>query len=148
MSKAYEIAAGMAAHLNAVAALDGVESIVDRQLDIATEIQKRVFLMAAKGRGKGAMISIFYTGFQNPDASAAATPNITRTYLVSIYGAPTLKSGHTPADDLVETVALHLHRWEPAEAHGIAEIHVLNGEARPDSDYLIYDVEVRVTGRL
>lgn len=148
MSKALDIADGMAAHLNAEAGFDGVQALVDRQLDIAAEIAKRVGMMASKATGRGAVMTIFYTGFANPDASASPAPKISRNYLVSIYGAPVLGSGHTPADDLMELAAATLHHWEPAEQYGIAEIHVLNGQARPDGEYLIYDLEVRIASRL
>lgn len=148
MSKAITIATAMTAHLNAVPALAGVEAIVDRQLEIATEIEKRVFLTMGKAKGKGAMITVFYSGFENPTASAANAPVVTRNYLVSIYAAPVMSTGNTPADDLMESAAAALHLWEPAEANGIAEIHVSGGEARPDDDYLIYDLTVKIKSRL
>jgi hypothetical protein len=148
MSKASDIATAMAAQLNAAAALDGVEAIVDRQLDIATEIQKRLSLSRGKSAGKGAMITIFYLGFENPDSSAAGTPNVSRNYLVSVYASPVLNTGNTPADDLLESAAGVLHRWEPLEASGIAEISVVSGVARADAEFLIYDLTVKVFSRL
>lgn len=148
MSKALDIATAMAAHLNAVATLAGVEAIVDRQLDIATEVQKRVFLTRGKSGGKGAMITVFYLGFDNPDASGAAAATVTRNYLVTVYAAPVMATGNVPADDLLESAAAALHLWEPSEAHGIAEIHVVSGVARADTDFLIYDLTAKITSRL
>lgn len=148
MSKAHDIATAMAAQLNASADLEGVEAIVDRQLDITTEVNKRVFMARGKSGGKGAMITIFYLGFENPDPSGAAAPTVTRNYLVSVYGAPVLATGNTPADDLLETTATVLHLWEPEEAAGMAEIHIASGVARADAEFLIYDLTVRVISRL
>jgi len=148
MSKAYDIANGMVAHLSAATGFDGIAILVDRQLDIASEIEKRIALNRGSAKGKGAMITVFYNGFQNPDAYGAPVPKVTRTYQVSVYAAPIIAAGHTPADDLVELAAITLHHWEPAETYGISEIHVFNGTARPDDDYLIYDLEVRVQSRL
>ena len=148
MSKALDIAEAMAAHLNATAGFDGVPALVDRQLDIGTEIAKRMGLAISSSKGRGGVMTVFYTGFTNPDAGISAAPTVSRSYLVSIYGADVLKSGHTPADDIMELAAHALHQWEPADQFGIAEIHVLNGQARPDADYLIYDLEVRILSRL
>lgn len=148
MSKANDIAAAMAVKLNAATALGGVEALVDRQLDITTEISKRLNLARGKSAGKGAMITIFYLGFDNADNSGAQTPTITRNYLVSIYAAPVMATGNTPADDLLETAASVLHLWEPAESAGISEIHVASGVARADADFLIYDLTVKAISRL
>lgn len=148
MSKAYVIGEGMVTWLEAGPALDSVNILVDRQLDLATEIEKALGMNRGQSKGKGAFISIFYNGFENPDASAAAVPSVRRTYQVSIYAAPVIKAGFLPADDLVEAVALRLHQWEPAEDYGISEIHVVSGTARPDDEFLIYDLEVRVQSRL
>lgn len=148
MSKANDIAEAMAAQLNAAAGLAGVEALVDRQLDIATEIAKRLQLARGKSAGKGAMITIFYLGFDNSDNSGAQAPTITRNYLVSIYAAPVMATGNAPADDLLETAARELHLWEPAESAGMAEIQVDSGVARADADFLIYDLTVKVISRL
>lgn len=145
---AFIIASGMAERINSTPLFDGVEAIVDRQLDIETEVAKRVGLSRSAATGKGACITIFYSGFTNPDASAAIYSKIVRTYLVSVYGVQVRKTGHMPVDRLMEEAGRTLHNWEPAEQYGIAEIHVLNGLSRPDSDYLIYDLEVRVLGRI
>lgn len=149
MSNAIEIANAMAAQLNAADGLSGViEALVDRQLDIVTEIEKRVLMAAGKAKGKGAVITIFYQGFQNPDASGATYPKVTRNYLCSLYAAQVLGTGNTPADDLLELAARALHNWDTDGDDSIDEIHVLSGLARPDDDFLIYDIEVKVMSRL
>lgn len=148
MSKGIRIAEAMVGHINASPGFDGVEAIVDRQLDISTEIEKRLGLALGKSKGKGAVITVFYSGFENPDASGSNAPNVIRNYLVSIYAAPTMSTGNTPADLLMENTAIVLHAWEAAEFEDISQIHVTGGEARPDDDYLIYDLTVKIHSRL
>jgi hypothetical protein len=48
----------------------------------------------------------------------------------------------------MEDAAKVLHSWEPSDLVGISEISVKSGLARPDDNYLIYDLEVEVMSRL
>jgi hypothetical protein len=126
----------------------GVAVVVDQQLDIDTEIEKNLGLAKGRAKGSGAFVSVFYQGFTNPDNSGANNPDVVRNYQVTIYAAPILSSLNKPADSLMEDAATVLHSWETAEALGISEITVKSGLARPDNNYLIYDLDVEVLSRL
>jgi hypothetical protein len=148
MSIGITIAEAMVERLASSGGFRGVTVLVDQQLDIDTEIEKALGMAAGKAKGAGAFVSVFYEGFANPDSSGANNPVIIRSYQVSIYAAPILSSSNQPADSLMETAATVLHSWEPGELGGISEITVKSGLARPDNNYLIYDLSVEVSSRL
>lgn len=130
-----DIAEAMAARLNALEALPDVETLVDRQKDIAAHVAKQV------SKAAGAAITILYEGFSNSDRSGASNLKITRRYSVSVFSKPVLRSDSaTPADDIVEAVAACLHRWEAP----FGEIVLTGCDMRPDSRYLIYDLDLEV----
>lgn len=135
MSKAMDIAQAMADRLNGLETLPDVETIVDRQKDIAAHVAKQV------ARGAGAAITILYEGFSNSDRSGAANLKVTRRYTISIFSKPVLREAEaTAADDIVETAAVALHRWEAP----FGEIVLTGCDMRPDTRYLIYDLDVEV----
>jgi hypothetical protein len=144
MSKAIDIADAMAARLNALTTLPGVEAIVWRQKDFTNELAQKT------SRVGGALIVILYSGFANSSDAAAVHLNVARRYTVSIFAKPVIRTTRDlAADDIVETVAATLHNWEPDETlTGAAEIKVSGCELRPDTQYLIYDLDLEVLSRL
>jgi hypothetical protein len=150
MSKAIDIADEMVARINNqgsyrfpehAAVMSNVKAIVDRQLDIEAEIDRAVKF----AKGKGAIVTIFYQGWRNADDNGGDHPRILRTYTLSVYAVPILRRNDSPADDIVEACAYHLHHWDGTA--NIDEISVKGGDARPDPDYLVYDATVEVIGK-
>lgn len=150
MSKAIDIAEVIVARLNNqasyrfpehAAVMANVKAIVDRQLDIETEIDRAVKF----AKGKGAIVTLFYQGFRNLDDSGAAYARILRRYTLSVYALPILRRNDSPADDIIEACAYHLHHWDGTA--DIEEINIKSGDARPDPDYLVYDTDVEVIGK-
>lgn len=144
MSKALTIADALAARLNGLSALSGVETFVDRQKDVAVEVAKRV------GKATGGCVTILFEGFTNSDPRQSGLPSVTRRYTATVYSRPVLlTAGELPADDIVEGISTALHDWDPDETvAGILQIHVTGGDFRPDFKYLIYDVTIEVKCRL
>lgn len=122
-------------------AMETVPVIVDRQADIETEIDRAVKF----AKGAGAIVTIFYAGFRNADATGAGYARILRRYVVSVYAVPILRRKESPADDVIEACAYHLHHWDGTDL--IDEINILTGDARPDPEYLVYDLDVEVAGK-
>lgn len=142
MSRALDIADRMAARLTAADALSGVTCLVDRQKDIATEVAKSV------AKASGSCLVITYEGFSNPDSNQSGKPRVVRRYTATIFSRPVLADGQLAAD-VLETAALILHNWEPDPAtDGFAEIRVASGDYRPDSKFLLYDLDLEVTAPL
>ena len=143
MSKSLQIADAMAARLNAHLTLGNVSTVVDRQKDIASEINKRVL------KAGGAVIVILFEGFTNASGAVSGQTSVTRRYTVSIYSKPVLRDGETPADDIVELVAKILHNWDIDETTTqAAEITVTGCDMLPDRNYLIYTLDVECASRL
>lgn len=134
-----DIADAMAERLNALATLPDVKTIVDRQKDIAAHVAKQV------NKAAGAAITILYEGFSNSDRSGSANLKVTRRYTVTIFSRSVLRAASaTAADDIVEIVAASLHRWEAP----FGEIALTGCDMRPDTRYLIYDLDVEVLSSL
>ncbi len=144
MSKSITIAQAMADRLNALTTLPDVEALVWRQKDIASELATKL------GKGSGAVIVILYEGFQNPDASSSGRISVARRYTVTIFAKPVMRASTAlTGDDIAEIVAHSLHDWEPDESTtGFAQIHVKGCDLRPDSAFLIYDMDVAALGKL
>lgn len=143
MSKSLQIADAMAARLNAHMNLGNVLAVVDRQKDIAAEINKRVL------KAGGAVIVILFEGFTNASGAVSGQTSVTRRYTVSVYSKPVLREGELTADDIVEATANILHNWdidEPTTA--AAEIIVTGCDMLPDRNYLIYALDVECASRL
>lgn len=144
MSKAIEIAEAMVKRLNAQIALREVTAMVDRQKDMASELQKRVL------QAGGIVVSVLYEGFSNPNGSATGNASVTRRYTVSVYAKPILLDAYSsPADTIVERVARALHNWDIAEnSADAAEILVTDCDLTPDRTFLVYDLDVICLSRL
>jgi hypothetical protein len=144
MSRSANIAAAMAARLNALPALSGVETLVDKQKAILPTINLKL------AKAGGMVIVIFYQGFDNTSAAASGLVTITRHYLVSVYARPVLQDAtEADAESVVETVAVSLHDWEPDEtAAEFSQIAVKGCDLRPDNKFLIYDLNFEVLSRL
>ena len=134
----------MADRLNALPALSGVETLVDKQKDILATVNLKV------SKAGGMVVVIFYQGFDNPNAAASGSVSVKRHYLVSVYAKPVvLAPSAREAEEVVETVAVTLHDWEPDEASAdFSQIVVTGCDLRQDAKFLIYDLNVEVLSRL
>jgi hypothetical protein len=144
MSRANDIANAMAGRLNDDLRRLACEALVDNQKDIGAEVTKKV------SKTGGAALVILYQGFTNPNANASTASSIVRRYTVSLYATPIILGdpGWT-ADDLIEEAAKSLHNWEPDESvYRIEQISVIECDLRPDSKYLIYDLDVEILSKM
>lgn len=147
MSKAMDIADLMAARLNALATLPGVETIVDRQKDIAAMVATKV------AKAGASVITILYEGFTNADGRRSGNVAVIRRYTATIYAKPVLRAeGELAADDIVEIAAAALHDWDPEEEETVGDyfvaIRVTSCDLRPDARHLIYDLDIEADCRL
>jgi hypothetical protein len=142
MSKALDIADAIAARLNALNLLGGQKVIVWKQKDIAGEVKAQV------ERGIGSSMMLFYEGFDQEGAANGVYPAVTRNYTLRILSRPVLGIGKPTADALLESAALSLHQWDPAEVSGISEIIAPKGALVEDDEHLIYDLTLTVKSKL
>lgn len=142
MSKALTIADAIAARLDALNLLGGQKVLVWKQKDITGEVKARL------ERGLGSALMLFYEGFEQDGNASGSYPAVTRNYTLRILSRPVLQPGKPTADELMESAALSLHQWDPAEAAGIAEIIVPKGSIIEDDEHLIYDLTLTVKSKL
>lgn len=142
MSNALDIADAIATRLNALNLLAGQKVLVWKQKDITGEVKAQV------ERGLGSSMMLFYEGFEQEGASNGVYPAVTRNYVLRILSRPVLAIGKPTADELLESAALSLHQWDPAEAAGISEIIVPKGTMIEDDENLIYDLTLTVKSKL
>jgi hypothetical protein len=140
VSRMLDIADAMKARLESRAGLAGVDVVVDRQKDIATQIA------ASLGKAKGSLITILFEGFAVPDRNGSG-PQVTARYTLRTWSRPILES-ETPADVLVEEIAKGLHHWIPEGLHAFGEMSITGGDFVPDPRWLSYELEAEVTLKL
>lgn len=142
-SKWLDLSDAIATRLGDVAALAGVDIIVDRQKDLATEVNKAV------AKAKGAAIVILWAGSENED-EAAGGPRLACDYEITVVCRPVIRGEATPADELVEAVCKSLHHWLP-EAGGIDSYQrmiVRRVGLFPDTRLLVHQIDARITLQL
>lgn len=142
MSKALDIADAIAARLDGLNLLGGQKVLVWKQKDIVSEVKARL------ERGLGSALMLFYEGFDQEGAANGVYPSVTRNYTLRILSKPVLQPGKPTADALLESAAVSLHQWEPAEVSGISEIIVPKGAMVEDDEHLIYDLTLTVKSKL
>jgi hypothetical protein len=109
MSRFYEQADAICTSLQALPILADCRIVVDRQHDILSDLRKVI------GKQIGNLILVSWTGGTNKDISADG-PRIESGFSVTLFSKPILRPGETPADDLAEAIANHLHDWRETAA--------------------------------
>lgn len=142
MSKFYDIADAIVAHLATVPALAGVPFVVDRQKDIGSELRKVVAKQA------GCLAIVTWAGAPNDDLSADG-PRFNCKYTVTLFSKPVIRSGETAADDIIEAMAaaLHDHRFS-ATAHYSTRLVVTGIDPVPAEELLIYRINLTTPSQL
>lgn len=136
MSSFLTMADAVAAHLQTVAELDGIDILVDRQKNLDVEISKRI------AGAKGAVVTILWVGGKvpNPKAKILAFDN---ALSIAVRTLPILRDGMTAADDLVEIIAKAIHHFNPNPDGPNAcrrRVEVIGAELSPDPKHLVYEI--------
>ena len=105
MSALYDTADALVARLKEHLLLADVPVIVDRQKDVLSELRKAI------GKQTGCLIVVAWTGSPNFD-EASAKLRLASTFSVTGFFKPVINDKQTPADDIMEAVAIHLHDWK------------------------------------
>lgn len=145
MSKALDLADEMAAYLETLPELSGIDVIVDRQKDIETEILKAV------EKSKGAAVVILYVGGKNIHKDGKQFLYKKHKYSISVHCLSMIQTeDQMPADDIVETVELAMNGWKsPSNTKRCQDVvHVEGDELVPHESLLIYDVQMSLAAVL
>lgn len=143
MSKWLDLSDEIAERLGDVAALDGVDIIVDRQKDLNAEVNKAV------AKAKGAVVVILWAGSDNEDEDAAG-PRLACDYEITVHCKPVIRGSESPADELVEAICQSLHQWLPdgGVTDAYERMTVRRVGLSPDPKNLVYQIDARVTVQL
>jgi hypothetical protein len=118
--------------------LAGVSVIVDRQKDIASEVNKAV------GKSSGACVTILFTGHDRQPKSDERIANFTLT----IYSRPVMLAGAKAADDIIDRIDAALNYWQPESGSGGGHsFYDLDGDGSnliPDRNFLVYEMNFKV----
>lgn len=134
MTRAEEIAT----RFRGLAALDGVDVIVDRQKDITTEVAKGV------AKAKGVMVAVLWAGGKAVGGNPLVLDAL---YEIRIYAKPVIRGEETPADELVAAMIPAIHKWNAAGAHNFQDFKVSGDlDLIPDKSLVFYYFPV--TGRV
>jgi hypothetical protein len=140
MSAFYDTADAMAARLQADAALYGVEIVVDRQRDIASELRKSI----GKQTGQGVIV-ITWTGGQNADENNSLVRILTN-FTATGFFKPVIHRNETPADEIIEAVCKSLHGWIPETGgHFHSRVAVKGIDPIQDTELLALRVNLSCT---
>lgn len=141
MSAWMTMADAVKTRLESLAALAGVDVVVDRQKSISSMVA------AAVGKAKGACVTILFDGAELTDDSGLATRP---RFIIRLYAKPVIRDNDpeaVPADDILEAMLPALHHWSPKTRPTCYDLmEISNPPAMlPDSKWLIYQFEL--TGR-
>lgn len=140
MSKFYDTADAIAAHLKTVVSLSKLPIVVDRQKDILSELKSAI------AKQSGCLIIVTWAGAPNDDQSADG-PRFASRYTVTLFSKPVIRHGETPADDLIEDIATALHDYRPSGS--FYDRLVITGiDPIADEELLIYRVNLTTTSQL
>lgn len=140
MSKFYDTADLIAAHLKTVPSLKALPIVVDRQKDIASELRNAI------AKQSGCLVLVTWTGAPNDDQSADG-PRFLSRYTVTLFSKPVIRTGETAADDIIETIAATLHDYRPTS--NFYERLVVTGiDPVPDDELLIYRINLTTPAQL
>lgn len=142
MSKLYQTAEALAAHLGTVVPESELAIVVDRQKDLQAEVNKSI------GKVKGGVAVVEWGGVSQIDARASQLRG-TSNFVVTVICKPVLraKAGQLPADDLVEQLADAMHHWHPEPEKPSAcrdrmEVTAIQPVNHPQ--YLIYSIRAEM----
>jgi hypothetical protein len=142
MSAFYDKADLLATHLRTIAGLDGIVIVVDRQKDIVSDLRKII----AKQTGNLALIT--WTGAPNEDKTADG-PTFRASYTVTLFSAPLIRAGETPADDIVELIAASLHDYRPTgNFHDRIVVDGITPVTVEELPHLIYRIDISTPSQL
>ena len=142
MSQFYDTAEAIAAHLATITALADVPVVVNRQKELESELRK------ALGKQAGCLAVISWAGSPNEDLSADG-PLFKSSYTVHLFSRPILRSGQTPADDLMEAMATALHDHRLTAGGAYRDRLVVTGiEPEPHDELLIYVLTLTTPSQL
>jgi hypothetical protein len=142
MSKFYATADAIADALATVELLADSRIVVDRQADIVSELKKVI------GKQIGNLILISWTGGQNSDESSDG-PRIESGYNVTLFSKPIIRKGETPADDIAEAIAEHLHDWKARPEDSYYERLIVTAVVPvPAPDLLAYQIRLKTPSQL
>lgn len=139
MSPFMERAEEIQARFASLAALEGVDVLVDRQKDITSEVAKSV------AKAKGAMVAVLWAGGKPVDGDPLVMDAL---YEVRIYAKPVIRGEETPADEMAAAMIPAIHDWQAdATAHCDWDFRVTGDlDLIPDKNFLFYFFPV--TGRV
>lgn len=140
MSKFYDTADSIAVHLRTVPGLAGVLFVVDRQKDIFSELRKVI------GKQSGCLAIVTWAGSPNDDTSADG-PRFASKYTITLVSKPVIRTGETPADDIVEAIATALHDYRPNGSF-YDRLVVTGIDPVPSEELLIYRVNLSTPTQL
>lgn len=142
MSKFYDTADAIAASLATVALLADSRIVVDRQHDIVSELKKVI------GKQVGNLVLISWTGGQNSDESSDG-PRIESGFNVTLFSKPVIRKGETPADDIAEAIAEHLHDWRASAQDSYYDRMIVTAVVPvPAPDLLAYQIRLKTPSQL
>lgn len=148
MSALNTTADGIKTVLEAVAELEGIGIVVDRQKNVAARISEAV------ARAGGNAITIFFEGYDVPDVNAQR--RVRASYSIKTYSLPIIENAKKPveaerlyADDVIEIIHKALHQYTPpvdgkAMPNAIGEMQVSGADFVPDARWLVYELTVSV----
>lgn len=140
MSKFYDTADLIAAHLKTVDLLGSLPIVVDRQKDIASELRNAI------AKQSGCLILVTWAGAPNDDQSADG-PRFLSRYTVTLFSKPVIRLGETAADDIMEAIATALHDYRPTG--NFHDRLVITGiDPVPDDELLIYRINLTTPAQL
>lgn len=140
MSKFYDTADAIAAHLKTVVSLAKLPIVVDRQKDILSELKSAI------AKQSGCLILVTWAGAPNDDQSADG-PRFASRYTVTLFSKPVIRHGETAADDIVEAIATALHDYRP-NGNFHDRVVVTGIDPVPDEELLIYRVNLTTPSQL
>ena len=135
MSPFIQRAAELAERFGTLAALDGVDILVDRQKDVLSEISRSV------AKARGAMVSILWTGGRYVEGARTA---FEAEYEVTIYSRPILRGGEAPADEILAATLAAVQEWKADPSINIYQEFKVVGAVSilPNKSFLIYSFTI------
>lgn len=144
MSAFFQTADLITARLAGVSALSGVTIITERQRDLDNELRRA----AQKQAGVGLLV-VAWTG-GNIEDDPATGPRFASDFTVTGFFKPVIRRADTPADSIMETIAIALHDWIPGNGHGMRYNRVRVQSIRPMShpELLVYQMSCKAPTQL
>jgi hypothetical protein len=128
-------AEALAAYLETVLALAGIDVVVARQKDLLASVE------LAAGKAAGTCVVVAWLGGSNANRSAA-TLVMGGRYSVSVWALPIATAQTVPVDAIVEAAAAAVHGWEgePTYNRPARRLEVTDVSLVPDERFLVYEI--------